>query len=140
MDFPVTEDCAFCRIIAEGREIIAANDLAVAFFDSYPCNPGHALIVPRAHVADFFALPQFEQTALFALLPRVRRLVEKDHPADGFNIGINVGSQAGQTIGHVHLHLIPRLKGDADPRGDGSHDPRGGIRWVVPARAAYWDD
>lgn len=139
MDFPRTTDCAFCRIVASGQDLIVGNDLAVAFFDLFPCNPGHALIVPRRHEADFFALPQYEQTALFSLLPAVKRFVEESYPADGFNLGINVGDHAGQTIGHVHLHLIPRIRGDADPRGDGSQDPRGGIRWVVPDRAAYWD-
>lgn len=139
MDFPKNKDCAFCRIVEEGEEIIAANELAVAFYDSFPCNPGHVLIVPQRHEADFFALRQFEQTALFSLLPNARRISQEQYPADGYNIGINVGKTAGQTIGHVHLHLIPRLGGDSDPQGDGSFDPRGGVRWVVPDRAAYWD-
>jgi diadenosine tetraphosphate (Ap4A) HIT family hydrolase len=139
-EFPDKPNCTFCRIVEAGDELIAEGDLAVAFWDSYPLNPGHALIIPRRHDPDFFNLSADEQAALFSLLPEVREACSARGQADGFNIGINVGLAAGQTIGHVHLHLIPRVVGDSDPLGDGSLDPRGGVRWVVPDRADYWND
>ena len=123
--------CAFCERIAEG-ELVAENDLAVAFFDAYPVSPGHCLIIPRRHEPDFLALSAAEQAAVWALVPLARAHIEKTATPDGYNIGVNAGEAAGQTIGHAHLHVIPRRRGDVA-------DPRGGIRWVVPAKAAYWE-
>ena len=108
-----------------------AADLAVALPDGFPVSPGHTLIVPRRHVADYFSLTHAEQTALWALVPEVKAFIERTHTPDGYNIGMNLGKAAGQTVPHVHLHVIPRYVGDAA-------DPRGGIRWILPARAAYW--
>jgi len=110
---------------------LAQNDLAVAFKDAFPVSPGHALIVPRRHVEGLFDLSADEQTALWRLLPEVKTWLDDHHSPDGYNVGVNVGPVAGQTVAHVHVHLIPRFKGDVE-------DPRGGVRWVVPARAAYW--
>jgi diadenosine tetraphosphate (Ap4A) HIT family hydrolase len=123
--------CAFCERIAHG-ELVAENDLAVAFFDAYPVTPGHCLIIPRRHEPDFLALTVAEQAAIWALMTRVTAHIEKIGTPDGYNIGVSVGEAAGQTIGHAHLHVIPRHRGDVA-------DPRGGIRWVIPARAAYWE-
>ena len=103
----------------------------MAFKDGFPVNPGHALIVPRRHVADLFELTADEQAALWRLLPEVKQRLDARHSPAGYNVGVNVGAAAGQTVGHVHVHLIPRFAGDVE-------DPRGGVRWVVPARAAYW--
>jgi diadenosine tetraphosphate (Ap4A) HIT family hydrolase len=122
--------CVFCDRITSGNASLEA-DLAVAFPDGFPVSPGHTLIVPRRHVADYFALEEAEQDALWALLPAVKALIERQHRAEGYNIGLNVGQVAGQTVAHVHLHVIPRYAGDVA-------DPRGGIRWVIPDRAAYW--
>lgn len=107
------------------------NSLAVAFEDGYPVSRGHTLIVPRRHIADYFSLGDDEQAALWALLPAVREILAKIHRPAGFNVGLNVGPAAGQTVGHVHLHVIPRYAGDV-------LDPRGGVRWVLPERADYW--
>ena len=123
--------CAFCERIAAG-EFVAQNDLAVAFLDTYPVSPGHCLIIPRRHEADFLALNEAEQTAVWALVQQVTAHIETSGTPHGYNIGINAGEAAGQTIGHAHLHVIPRRRGDVA-------DPRGGIRWVVPASAAYWE-
>ena len=123
--------CAFCERIAQG-ELVAENDLAVAFFDAYPVTPGHCLILPRRHEPDFLALTVPEQAAIWALMTEVRALIERSWTPGGYNIGVNVGEAAGQTIGHAHLHVIPRRSGDVA-------DPRGGIRWVIPGRAAYWE-
>ncbi len=125
-------DCPFCSRIARS-EIIISNDLAVALFDNYPVNPGHTLIVPRRHIADYLALTQEEQAAVWALVDPVRKNIEKDHTPDGYNIGVNIGEAGGQTIPHAHLHVIPRYSGDVE-------DARGGIRWVIRARAPYWQN
>jgi diadenosine tetraphosphate (Ap4A) HIT family hydrolase len=87
--------------------------------------------VSRRHVADLFDLSVDEQSALWALLPIVKRALDKQHSPAGYNVGVNVGATAGQTVGHVHVHVIPRYEGDAA-------DPRGGVRWVLPKRADYW--
>lgn len=124
--------CVFCDRIARA-DLLISNHLAAAFHDGYPLNPGHTLIVPRRHEADFLALTAEEQEAIWALVVPARNLIEASgNRPDGYNIGVNVGTAAGQTIDHAHLHVIPRHRGDVD-------DPRGGVRWVVPARAAYWE-
>jgi diadenosine tetraphosphate (Ap4A) HIT family hydrolase len=123
-------DCPFCRRLDRG-DVVAGNGLAVVFPDASPLNPGHTLIVPRRHEPDFLALSPDERAAVFELLDVVRSEIERAHRPDGYNIGVNVGDAAGQTVGHAHLHVIPRYAGDVD-------DPRGGIRWILPARARYW--
>lgn len=123
--------CPFCRRLATDG-FLAENEAAVAFPDAFPLTPGHALIVPRRHEADLFALSVAEQDALWKLLPVVQGLVERSHHPDGYNVGVNVGEAGGQTVGHVHIHLIPRYARDVD-------DPRGGIRWIMPAKARYWE-
>jgi diadenosine tetraphosphate (Ap4A) HIT family hydrolase len=121
----------FCNRVVSG-ELVAKNDLAVAFLDSFPLNPGHCLVVPRRHESDFLTLTPEEAAAVWALVASVRRYLEADRTPDGYNIGINVGEAAGQTVAHAHLHVIPRYHGDVP-------DARGGIRWIIPARAAYWE-
>ena len=123
--------CAFCTL--KPSQFVAASDLAVAIKDQYPISPGHVLIVPRRHVAAFMNATEAERSALWALVPKVLERLRKEHSPDGFNIGLNDGPAAGQTIGHLHLHVIPRYKGDAA-------DPRGGVRWILPAKAKYWAD
>jgi diadenosine tetraphosphate (Ap4A) HIT family hydrolase len=123
--------CVFCYRLAD-EDAVAANDLAIALFDAYPISPGHCLIVPRRHESSFLALTTEEQAAVWGLVPLVQRRIEADHVPDGYNLGINVGDAAGQTIAHAHLHVIPRYQGDVS-------DPRGGIRWIIPERARYWE-
>ncbi|HEY3352047.1 MAG TPA: HIT family protein [Polyangia bacterium] len=115
-----------------GGDLLAAGPVAVAILDGFPVNPGHTLIIPRRHVPGWFELSDDEQAAVWRLVPEIARLLEERHHPAGFNIGINCGRAAGQTVDHVHLHVIPRFTGDVD-------DPRGGVRWVIPARARYWD-
>ena len=121
--------CPFCKVESE-REIIASSPLSVAFYDGFPVSPGHALIIPRRHVASFFELTQEEQQDLLNLTDRVKRIVEERYHPDGYNIGINVGEAAGQSIFHVHMHLIPRYQGDVP-------NPRGGVRGVIPSKQNY---
>jgi diadenosine tetraphosphate (Ap4A) HIT family hydrolase len=122
--------CPFCDQIAEGAfEEHEAN--AVAFPDGYPLSKGHTLVVPRRHLADVFALEPFELQELLQLVVLVKTRLAAAHHPDGFNVGVNVGAAAGQTVDHAHVHVIPRYAGDRE-------DPRGGVRWVLPERAAYW--
>jgi diadenosine tetraphosphate (Ap4A) HIT family hydrolase len=122
--------CPLCERIGAGR-FTCENTVAVAFHDGYPVSPGHLLIVPRRHVADFFSLTEQEQAGLWSLLPAAKLVLDDScHPA-AYNVGMNVGQAAGQTVAHVHVHLIPRYDGDVV-------DPRGGVRWVLPERADYW--
>lgn len=122
-------DCPFCQL--DSTRIWISNKYGIAFRDGFPISPGHTLIVPRQHVASFFDLPTEIQQSLWELVAIVRTsLTEEYHPA-GFNVGLNDGKEAGQTIMHVHIHVIPRYKGDVG-------DPRGGIRWIIPTKAAYW--
>jgi diadenosine tetraphosphate (Ap4A) HIT family hydrolase len=124
-------DCPFCA--RTSGEHLAANELAVAFPDGFPVNPGHALVVPRRHVASYFDLTEHEQAAVWRLVAQVKEQLDRDRGPDGYNVGINAGAAAGQTVWHAHVHLIPRYPGDVE-------DPRGGVRWVIRARAPYWKD
>ena len=126
---PVSGACAFCAI--EPAQFLAANDLAVAIKDRYPISPGHMLIIPRRHVANFMDATDAERDALWALVPKVMERLTKEHSPDGFNIGLNDGAAAGQTIPHLHVHLIPRYSGD-------QRDPRGGLRKIFLQKADYW--
>ena len=124
-----TRPCPFCQPPPERR--LAEAVLALALWDSYPLNPGHVLIVPRRHVASWFDATPQERDAMLGLADEARTIVVRKHAPAAFNLGINDGPAAGQTVPHLHLHLIPRYAGDIA-------DPRGGVRWILPARAAYW--
>ena len=122
----MNNNCPFCKVESE-REIIASSLLSVAFYDGFPVSPGHALIIPKRHVSSFFDLSKEERQDLLNLADSVKRILEERYHPDGYNIGINVGEAAGQSIFHVHMHLIPRYQGDV-PR------PRGGVRGVIPTK------
>lgn len=127
---PPPPPCPFChpppdRLTAETPDVIALPD-------RYPVSPGHTLVVPRAHVASVFDLPADTQAEGWRMVTEVRARLEQEHRPDGFNIGVNDGVAAGQTVAHAHVHVIPRFEGDVA-------DPRGGVRWVVPERAPYWE-
>lgn len=121
--------CPFCTL-PEDR-ILLADPLAVMIRDAYPVSPGHALIIPRRHVASFFDVTDAERQSLLSLLDGARLKLDAEFRPDGYNIGINDGPTAGQTVPHLHIHLIPRYHGDRP-------DPRGGVRWIFPDRADYW--
>lgn len=123
--------CPFCTL--DSSRIIASNDHAVAILDGFPVSKGHTLIIPKRHIASLFEATVEEQTALLELLAQARQQLQDDLKPDGFNIGINDGSAAGQTVMHLHIHLIPRYAGDQP-------DPRGGVRWIFPDKAAYWNN
>jgi len=121
--------CPFCTL--EPSRIAGANALAVRFDDGFPLTPGHSLIIPRRHFGSFFEATAEERTALLSLLDEAHAEATRAFSPDGFNIGINDGAAAGQTVPHLHIHLIPRRLGDVA-------DPRGGVRWVIPDKARYW--
>ena len=122
------EYCLFCGI---DRGVIRENNLALAFYDKYPVTEGHTLIIPKRHFDSYFDITQAELNAIQQLILQQRSaLLEKDPTISGFNIGINQGEDAGQSIFHLHIHLIPRRKGDMP-------DPKGGVRHVIPERGKY---
>lgn len=122
-------DCLFCRL--ETNRIRLESEFALAFLDGFPVTQGHTLVIPRQHVASLFELPAEEQAAVWALVAQVRGLLLEELHPDGFNVGVNDGTAAGQTLMHAHIHVIPRRHGDVA-------DPRGGVRWVIPDTAEYW--
>jgi ATP adenylyltransferase len=118
-------ECVFCNVAR--AKLVAENDLAFAIPDILPVTPLHSLVLPKRHVASFFDLDEAETLAIERLVRLLRdRILIEDVRVEGFNIGINVGEVAGQTVFHCHYHLIPRRRGDVP-------DPRGGVRWVIPA-------
>ena len=122
--------CPFCSPVPE--EIVLRNPLCYARYDRYPVSKGHVLIVPFRHFADFFNFTENEREATFQLVWQIRTKLDSDLHPDGYNVGVNVGEAAGQTVMHAHIHLIPRYHGDVP-------DPRGGVRFVVPQRAEYFE-
>ena len=123
--------CPFCSP-ADDR-IVQAFDFALVLRDGFPISPGHTLIVPRRHVRSFFALDSREQAAMLEALNWAKGELAQSHHPDAFNVGLNDGPAAGQTVPHCHLHLIPRYAGDVA-------EPRGGVRWIIPGKAKYWPD
>jgi diadenosine tetraphosphate (Ap4A) HIT family hydrolase len=109
---------------------VASNALAFAARDRYPVSPGHTLIITRRVVPTWFDASQEERQAIFSLVADVKRAIDMEFHPDGYNIGFNVGEAAGQTVMHLHVHIIPRYRGDVA-------DPRGGIRHVIPARGNW---
>jgi diadenosine tetraphosphate (Ap4A) HIT family hydrolase len=122
--------CPFCDRIASG-EVLESNGVAAALPDGFPVSPGHTLVVPRRHEPDLWRLDPETQRGVWDLVAAVRVRLDRDLGPDGFNVGVNVGAAAGQTVEHAHVHVIPRRLGDVA-------DPRGGVRWVLPAKARYW--
>lgn len=124
--------CPFCDLITAGT-LQAERPLVVALRDAFPISPGHTLVLPRRHEPDYFALLTEERAELWTMVDVVKAALDEEFRPGGYNLGVNVGGAAGQTIGHMHVHVIPRYTGDRE-------DPRGGIRWIIPERARYWGD
>lgn len=122
-------ECPFCNPEPE-RELLLESAKAYAMLDKFPVSPGHSLIIPKKHCADYFQLTFKEQSACWFMMNKLKEVLQKRYNPDGFNIGINIHADAGQTIPHVHIHLIPRYKGDMD-------EPRGGVRGVIPEKRGY---
>jgi diadenosine tetraphosphate (Ap4A) HIT family hydrolase len=124
-------ECPFCN--PDPSSVRDSNAACLAIRDGFPVSPGHTLLIPKRHAGSFFDLTGEERKALLDLLDAVKRALDSEYHPNGYNIGVNDGPAAGQTVPHVHVHLIPRYKGDCE-------EPRGGIRWVIPERAKYWMD
>ena len=122
-------DCPFCTLSPD--RIISESDYTVTIRDGFPVSEGHTLIIPKRHVQSFFELKAIEKAAILQALDEAKEAMDKEFSPDGYNIGINDGEAAGQTVMHLHVHLIPRYKGDAE-------DPRGGVRHIFPDKAKYW--
>jgi len=120
-------ECIFCR---PQREILASNAHAIAVFDTYPVSPGHSLILPRRHVVTVWDLSDAEYAACYALVRGLKPVLEERFKPDGFNVGVNCGEAAGQSVWHAHIHVIPRFKGDTP-------NPKGGVRHVIPLKGSY---
>jgi len=121
--------CIFCDLPAD--RIVFQNELAIALYDGYPVSDGHALVIPKRHVFDYWGLTQAERDASHDLLENLRNSIQQKDPlVTGFNIGLNAGESAGQTVFHCHFHLIPRRDGDVP-------NPRGGVRHVIPGKGHY---
>lgn len=122
------DQCIFCNLSSE--RIIAENELCLAIRDGFPVSEGHTLIIPKRHVADYFDLTPNEIAAMQTMMKEIKYQLDYELHPDGYNIGINVNAAAGQTVFHVHMHLIPRYIGDVE-------NPKGGVRGVIPGKQKY---
>jgi mutator protein MutT len=134
-DLPIVErlletaSCPFCRIPLEQR--FYDGNYVFGIWDSHPASPGHALLIPKRHAPTWFDASPEEKLELLAAIDAARAAIERNHSPDGYNIGINVGAVAGQTVFHLHVHVIPRYKGDVS-------EPKGGVRCVISGRGHTW--
>lgn len=121
--------CRFC-VSKPGRRLILESKFGFAAYDRHPASDGHFLVIPYRHFADYFDINDDEREDLWSLVAQCKSIVDKEWSPDGYNIGINVGESAGQSINHLHIHVIPRYKGDVE-------NPKGGVRGVIPDRKLY---
>lgn len=125
----MNHQCIFCELTKE--RIHYESDLWLVVRDGFPISPGHTLIIPKRHVRDFFEINEHEHCTLQSVINITKEQLDEELKPNGYNIGINCGEAAGQTVFHLHIHLIPRYKGDKD-------EPKGGVRWILPEKADYW--
>lgn len=126
---PARTNCPFCHPDKD-RELIVESATAYSIYDKFPVSEGHALIIPKKHCSNYFDLSFKEQSACWFMVNHVEQMLVKKYHPDGFNIGINIHAAAGQTVPHVHIHIIPRYSGDVDR-------PEGGVRGVIPEKREY---
>lgn len=119
-------ECPFCR---EPRTVIE-NELAFVRYDSYPVNPGHCLVIPHRHIAEYFDATAEEKAAIWSLVDAMKARLDAEFQPDGYNVGVNIGPVAGQSVPHIHVHVIPRYRGDME-------NPKGGVRGVIPEKQKY---
>jgi diadenosine tetraphosphate (Ap4A) HIT family hydrolase len=122
------EQCIFCD--PDAASVVLENDKAYARHDAYPVSPGHLLVIPKRHVASLFDTTPEELADLWELVGMAKEFLDAEYRPDGYNIGVNVGRAAGQSVIHLHVHVIPRYAGDMD-------EPKGGVRGVIPERQRY---
>lgn len=124
-----TNPCPFCQL--RDDQCVVVTPHIRAFRDQFPVSKGHTLIIPQRHVASIFDLHDDELQSIWSAVAQVRQQLQQEFKPDAFNIGVNDGAAAGQTVLHAHVHVIPRYAGDVP-------DPRGGVRWIIPSKADYW--
>ncbi|TVQ87865.1 MAG: HIT family protein [Chromatiaceae bacterium] len=122
-------ECRFC-VSKPGRRLMLESEHGFAAYDLHPVSPGHYLVIPYRHFASYFDIQDAELVDLWGLVARGKDLIEEQYHPDGYNIGINVGHWAGQSIHHLHIHVIPRYRGDVE-------NPKGGVRGVIPHKKLY---
>lgn len=123
------ENCKFCEIYSE-KKFDFENELSFAFWDANPVSKGHIIFMTKRHVENFFKTTEEEKRDLFELIDKAKNIIDNKYKPTGYNIGINCGVSAGQTVMHVHVHLIPRYDGDVE-------NPKGGVRGVIPEKRDY---
>lgn len=122
--------CLFCQILQNKTDIIYENEYFYVIYDHFPVSKGHTLIIPKRHIEDYFSLTFDEASILHQTILLMKELLDQEFQPDGYNIGINNGEAAGQSIFHLHIHLIPRYIGDVV-------QPKGGVRGVIPGKQSY---
>ena len=123
------EDCRFC-MSKPGRRVMVEGKHGFAAYDKHPASEGHFLVVSYRHFFDYFDITDEERDDLWSLVAEGKKMVDEKFNPDGYNVGINIGKWAGQSIPHLHIHVIPRYKGDVE-------NPKGGVRGVIPANKLY---
>ena len=123
------KECFFCNCI-NNKDYLLENNYAIARFDDFPVNNGHLEVIPKRHIKDWWEATKEERIAIFELIDEAKKIIDEKYAPDGYNIGMNLGEYAGQSIMHLHVHLIPRYKGDVE-------SPRGGIRGVIANKQNY---
>lgn len=123
------EDCIFCKEFDKDK-IVYEDGTWIAILDNYPVSEGHTLLIPKRHCETYFDLNFIELESVGVTIGVIKRLLDTKYKPDGYNIGVNCGKSAGQTIPHCHIHIIPRYDGDVE-------DPRGGVRGVIPSKQKY---
>jgi diadenosine tetraphosphate (Ap4A) HIT family hydrolase len=122
----MSSECPFC----DSTDSVIKGKLLYARYDNYPVSEGHTLIIPYRHISDYFESSQDEKIEIIEMINKVKKMLDDKHSPDGYNIGINSGKAAGQSVMHLHVHMIPRYVGDMD-------DPKGGVRGVIPDKQKY---
>lgn len=123
-------NCVFCDEFMKNKERVAESKHCVAFFDGFPVSQGHTLIISKRHATTFFDLTNEEQCDMINLLSECKKIIDAKFSPNGYNVGLNCGTAAGQTVMHVHMHLIPRYSGDVE-------NSKGGVRGVIPNKKLY---
>ncbi len=126
----MSQTCIFCKLRDE--RVIGECEHTITFIDTYPASPGHTLVIPKRHFATYFEATEDELLAIGKAVQKAKGILDKEFQPDAYNIGINNGEAAGQSVKHLHVHIIPRYKGDVE-------NPKGGVRWILKDRANYWD-
>lgn len=125
------EKCLFCdKDNPKRHRLILENELFYSRWDNFPVSNGHAEVVPKNHIESFFDLTSEELPQMYNLIKKTKEIIDKKYSPDAYNIGINEGEAAGRTIHHLHVHIIPRYKGDVE-------NPKGGVRHIIPGKGGY---